>query len=187
MTASRWLSLEGGTIQGLLGENGAGKTTLMKILSGYQTHDAGDVILDGGRARFHSPEQAIAAGIGMLHQDPLDVPALNVLDNFMLGRENRLRQRRNEAKRELLTLCQRFGFDLDPEALTGSLTVGERQQLELVRLLAVGCAGDHPGRAHHRHLGAAKGTALSGVARVGRRRALGDFRLAQAGRGGRAV
>jgi simple sugar transport system ATP-binding protein len=101
-------------------------------------HDAGEVILDGGRAHFGSPEEAIAAGIGMLHQDPLDVPALSVLDNFMLGRENRLRQRRSEAKRELLALCRRFGFDLDPEVLAGSLTMGERQQLELVRLLAVG-------------------------------------------------
>lgn len=132
------LSVAGGTIHGVLGENGAGKTTLMKVLSGYQTHDAGEIRLDGRPVHFSSPEEAIAAGIGMLHQDPLDVPALSVLDNFMLGHDNRLRQRRGEAKRELLTLCRRFGFDLDPEATTGSLTVGERQQLELVRLLAVG-------------------------------------------------
>ena len=132
------LVIEAGAIHGLLGENGAGKTTLMKILSGYQSLDTGRILLDGQPVKFASPAEAIRAGIGMLHQDPLDVPPLTVLDNFVLGRETGLMQRRAAARRELAELCQRFGFDLDPEALTSSLTIGERQQLELVRLLSQG-------------------------------------------------
>jgi ABC-type uncharacterized transport system ATPase subunit len=132
------LALESGVIQGLLGENGAGKTTLMKILSGYQSLDAGEIRVDGRPVRFASPAEAIRAGIGMLHQDPLDVPALSALDNFTLGRGARLLVSRRQARAELAALCDQFGFALDPEALVSSLTVGERQQLELVRLLSLG-------------------------------------------------
>ncbi len=132
------LVVEGGTIHGLLGENGAGKTTLMKILSGYQPCDSGRISIDGGQVEFASPAQAIAKGIGMLHQDPLDVPPLTILDNFSLGRQGRLFQRRRETRRELLEQSRRFGFDLDPDALVSNLTVGERQQLEIIRLLSLG-------------------------------------------------
>ena len=130
--------IEGGTIHGLLGENGAGKTTLMKILSGYQRCDSGELYLDGRPAHLTSPAEAIRAGIGMLHQDPLDVPHLSVLDNFMLGREGGWRLRREAARRTLGELSRRFGFALDPDADAGTLTVGERQQLELMRLLSLG-------------------------------------------------
>lgn len=132
------LSFAGGTIQGLLGENGAGKSTLMKILSGYQSADAGEILLDGNAVRFGSPAKAIRAGIGMLHQDPLDVPALSVLDNFLLGRERGLAAARVRGRRALLELCGRFGFALGPDMLVGSLSIGERQQLEIVRLLSLG-------------------------------------------------
>ncbi len=132
------LHIKGGQIQGLLGENGAGKTTLMKILSGYQPCDAGRIIVDGHDIHSSSPAEAIAAGIGMLHQDPLDVPALSVLDNFMLGRGHELVLPRSIRRRELGSLCQHLGFDLHPDRLLSDLTVGERQQLELVRLLALG-------------------------------------------------
>jgi len=132
------LVVEGGTIHGLLGENGAGKTTLMKILSGYQSYDSGRISIDGRQVHFASPAQAIAKGIGMLHQDPLDVPPLTILDNFSLGHNSRLFQRRRETRRELLEQSRRFGFDLDPDALVSNLTVGERQQLEIIRLLSLG-------------------------------------------------
>ena len=132
------LSIEEGTIHGLLGENGAGKTTLMKILSGYQSYDSGEIDVDGKQVRFGSPAESILAGIGMLHQDPLDVPAMSVLDNHMLGRRDGLFPKRSQARRELARLCSQFGFAIDPEAQVGSLTVGERQQLELVRLLSLG-------------------------------------------------
>jgi len=132
------LSVAAGTIHGLLGENGAGKTTLMKVLSGYQRCDSGTVRVDDREVSFDSPEEAIAAGVGMLHQDPMDVPALSVLENLSLGHDGRPLLNRRRARSELARLCNRFGFSLDPDALVGSLTVGERQQLEMVRLLAMG-------------------------------------------------
>ncbi|MBC7315861.1 MAG: ATP-binding cassette domain-containing protein, partial [Chloroflexi bacterium] len=132
------LTIESGIIQGLLGENGAGKTTLMKILSGYQPADRGTILLDGRPVHFRSPADAIAAGIGMLHQDPLDVPAFSALENLALGSPGGPFLNRTRARRTLEALCQRFGFALDPDAPVSSLTVGERQQLEMVRLLALG-------------------------------------------------
>jgi simple sugar transport system ATP-binding protein len=131
------LLVDGGTIHGLLGENGAGKTTLMKILSGYQSYDSGEILLDGEPVRFASPTEAIKAGIGMLHQDPMDFPPLSVLENLLLGRGEGLTPGWRQGRRKLATLCQRFGFSLDPDALINSLTVGERQQLELLRLLSL--------------------------------------------------
>jgi len=132
------LAVEPGTIHGLLGENGAGKTTLMKVLSGFLSPDEGRILLDGKEILFSSPAQAIEKGIGMLHQDPLDFPPLKVLDNFLFGRDSGFLQKREPARKELLELSQRFGFALDPETYVNTLTVGERQQLEIVRLLSLG-------------------------------------------------
>ncbi len=81
------LVFEGGKIYGLLGENGAGKSTLMKILSGYQPPDGGQILQDDQPVRFKSPSQALKHGVGMLYQDPLDFPPLRVLDNYLLGRD----------------------------------------------------------------------------------------------------
>lgn len=132
------LTVEPGIIHGLLGENGAGKTTLMKILAGYQPCDSGRIVLDGRVVCFRSPQEALSAGIGMLHQDPLDVPALSVLDNFELGRGTGFMRSSREARRQLEALCRRFEMRLDADAPVRSLTVGERQQLELIRLLSMG-------------------------------------------------
>ncbi len=132
------LAIPAGTIQGVLGENGAGKSTLMKILSGFQQADGGEIWLDGRPARINSPQDSGRLGIGMLHQDPLDVPALRVLDNFLLGKPGGLPPGRREARRSLADLGERFGFRLDPEAYVETLTVGERQQMELLRLLWLG-------------------------------------------------
>ena len=79
------LDVAGGELHGLLGENGAGKSTLMKVLSGFVRADAGEVELDGRRLDLASPRDAIAAGIGMLHQDPLVFGPFTVLDNFLLA------------------------------------------------------------------------------------------------------
>lgn len=132
------LTIESGTIHGLLGENGAGKSTLMKILSGFIRRDAGEILLDGRPVEFRNPAEAIRGGLGMLHQDPLDFPPLSVLDNFLLGREDGFLQNRAQALADLNRLCAQFGFDLDPEAPVSALTVGERQQLEIMRLLSLG-------------------------------------------------
>ncbi len=132
------LTLEPGKIYALVGENGAGKSTLMKILSGYQPPTSGEILLDGQPARFHSPADALAKGVGMLYQDPLDMPPFRVIDNYLLGRDNRTRLNYKVARAELEALATRYGFDIDPHATIDSLSMGERQQLELVRLLAGG-------------------------------------------------
>ncbi len=132
------IAIESGTIHGLLGENGAGKSTLMKVLSGYMSADSGEIRLNGQLRSYVSPADAIQQGVGMLHQDPLDFPPLTLLDNFIAGRDNRLPQNRRAAREDFIHLCRQFDFDLDPEAFVSELTVGERQQLEIVRLLWLG-------------------------------------------------
>ncbi len=128
------VTLKGGRIIGVLGENGAGKSTLMKILSGFQPADSGEISIDGKPAVYHGPQAAIANGIGMLQQDPLDVPAFSVLENFLFG----LSLNRKEARKRLVEISQRFGFDLDPDTPVANLTIAQRQQQEIVRLLALG-------------------------------------------------
>lgn len=132
------MTLEGGQIYGLLGENGAGKSTLMKILSGYQSADEGLILLDGKAQDFRSPAHALKAGVGMLYQDPHDFPPFRVIDNYLLGREDGVSLNFRTAQRELEALAQRYGFEIDVNAYIDSLSLGERQQLELVRLLAGG-------------------------------------------------
>ncbi len=132
------LNISAGTIQGILGENGAGKSTLMKVLSGFIQADSGEILLDGKAVIIKSPADAIRYGIGMLHQDPLDFPPMTLLDNFLLGRAGGLFPDRKAATQNIRDLASQFGFSLDPDAYVDSLTVGERQQLEILRLLWLG-------------------------------------------------
>jgi general nucleoside transport system ATP-binding protein len=132
------LSIEEGTLHGLLGENGAGKSTLMKVLSGFIEADAGEVVLDGTPLDLRSPRDAIDAGVGMLHQDPLVFLPFTVLDNFLLGSPGPVRLDRKEGAAELARVSTELGFSFDPSRLAKSLTVGERQQLEITRLLWLG-------------------------------------------------
>ena len=132
------LTVETGTLHGLLGENGAGKSTLMKVLSGFHSADSGEIVLDGKQIKLASPHDAIAAGIGMLHQDPLVFLPFSVIDNFVLGSPGAWRLDRRAAAGELNELCARYGFNFDPHTPVRLLTVGERQQLEIVRLLWLG-------------------------------------------------
>jgi general nucleoside transport system ATP-binding protein len=132
------LCVESGTIHGLLGENGAGKSTLMKVLTGFISPDSGDILLDGEHLTLTSPAEAVARGVGMLHQDPLDVPALTVLDNFLLGSGGGAFPDRKGGSSALASLARQFDFDLQPDAQVASLGIGERQQLEIVRLLWLG-------------------------------------------------
>ena len=131
------LTIEAGTLHGLLGENGAGKSTLVKVLTGFFAADSGEVILDGRRLDLRSPREAIRAGIGILHQEPLVFLPLTVLDNFVAGAPGGVRVDRREARAALARQCDELGFDLRPEALVSTLTVGERQ-LEIARLVELG-------------------------------------------------
>ncbi|GAB4521935.1 MAG: ATP-binding cassette domain-containing protein [Anaerolineae bacterium] len=132
------LTFHEGRIIGVLGENGAGKSTLMKILSGYQPADSGDILIDGQVVKVHGPEAAIAHRVGMLQQDPLDVGAFTVLESFIYGAPGSLFLNRRQAMRQLRAANARFGFDLDPQMPVELLSIAQRQQLEIVRLLALG-------------------------------------------------
>lgn len=127
-----------GKIVGILGENGAGKSTLMKILSGFQPADQGEILIDGEVINYTGPTAAIANGIGMLQQDPLDVGAFTVLENFIYGGAEGITLGRAQAEATLDDLSARFGFELDPHQLIDNLLIAQRQQLEIVRLLALG-------------------------------------------------
>lgn len=132
------MEIPGGTIHGVLGENGAGKSTLMKVLAGYIPRTSGTLLLDGRPADFNDPAEATAMGIGMLYQDPMDFPRLTVLENFMTGLPGENASNPARQRSVLFSSAERFGFHLSPDAPLQSLTVGERQQLELLRLLRMG-------------------------------------------------
>ena len=132
------MRVEAGTIHGLLGENGAGKSTLMKVLAGFISADGGSVHLGGTPLQVSNPKESVAAGIGLLHQDPLLCLPFSVLENFTLGRPGGVRREPTVARRELEELAARFDFQFSPDTTARSLTVGERQQLEILRLLSLG-------------------------------------------------
>ncbi len=132
------MTVGAGTLHGILGENGAGKSTLMKVLSGFISADRGEILFNGAPVRINSPTQAVSLGIGMLHQDPLDFLSLHVIDSFLLGYPRGKVLDRSRARKELTGLADQFDFKLDPDAAVYSLSIGERQQLEIVRLLWLG-------------------------------------------------
>lgn len=129
------LTIASGSIHGLVGENGAGKTTLMQILTGFIAKSRGQVCIDGKEVPLKTPQDAAMQGIGMLYQEPLDFPQLSVLDNFTTGAKL---PGGRQAVADLAALCSRFGFSLQPGQSVEKLTVGERQQLELLRLIRGG-------------------------------------------------
>ncbi len=130
------LVLRAGDVLGLLGENGAGKTTLMNMLFGTYTPDSGEIEIGGKPADISSSADALALGVGMVHQHFHLVPTLSVLDNLMVGRPGRRgRLDRAGAGARLEEIGQRFGLRLDPDAMVSELAVGEQQRLEIVKAL----------------------------------------------------
>jgi general nucleoside transport system ATP-binding protein len=132
------LKISSGTIQGILGENGAGKSTLMKVLSGFIEADSGEILLNGKKVEIHSPADSVKLGVGMLHQDPLDFPPLKVLDNLIEGSPSEIFPNRKRILNEINSIQEQFGFNISPDAYVDRLTVGERQQMEIIRLLWLG-------------------------------------------------
>jgi ABC-type uncharacterized transport system ATPase subunit len=121
-----------GEVHALLGENGAGKTTLISILCGQYRPDAGEIVVDGEPRRFGSPREALRAGIGVVHQDLRLVERFTVVENVVLGTAERVTR---AAERRLGELGSGLGFALEPRAVVAGLSVGERQQLEILKLL----------------------------------------------------
>ena len=132
------LSIRPGEIHALLGENGAGKSTLMNILYGLARPDEGEILLDGVPVGIADPADAIARGISMVHQHFMLVPVLTVAENILLGEETMAGPvflDRREAHRRIVELGRRFGFEIDPEARVGSLSVGWQQRVEILKAL----------------------------------------------------
>jgi simple sugar transport system ATP-binding protein len=125
-----------GEIHAVLGENGAGKSTLMNILAGLYRPDAGEVLLDGRPVAFHSPRDAIAAGVGMVHQHFTLVPSQTVAENVILGlSQPRFLLRPGRTEAEVGRLAAQFGLRVDPRAKIWQLSVGEQQRVEILKLL----------------------------------------------------
>lgn len=131
------LTLHRGEVVALLGENGAGKTTLMNILFGHYLADAGTVEVAGRVLPPGNPRAALAAGVGMVHQHFTLADNLSVLDNVLLGTRPLWAASlgRGAARARLAELARRFGLAVDPEARVGSLSVGERQRVEILKAL----------------------------------------------------
>lgn len=131
------LSVERGTIHGIVGENGAGKSTLMSILYGFYEADSGEIHVNGKTISIRSPNDAIHAGIGMVHQHFMLVEPLSVVDNVMLGAEGGAMLRAGEAKvrAELARLAKDYGLEIDADAIVGDLSVGLQQRVEILKAL----------------------------------------------------
>ncbi|MFB6296759.1 MAG: ABC transporter ATP-binding protein [Halobacteriales archaeon] len=144
-----------GEIHGLLGENGAGKSTLMKVLYGLYQPDAGETVIDGQRRDFEAPRDAIAAGVGMVHQHFMLLPRLSVIRNVVLGeREPAAWARRDgrgdsvldrlgrlfslgldRPRERVATLAEEYGLAIDPDAPVRELDIGEKQRVEILKAL----------------------------------------------------
>jgi general nucleoside transport system ATP-binding protein len=133
------LVVQPGEIHGLLGENGAGKTTLMNVLYGLYRPDEGEILIDDVPVTFDDPGDAIAAGIGMVHQHFMLVPVFTVTENVMLGVESVTGPiqmlDRSAARRRILEISERHGLRVNPDALVEDLPVGVRQRVEIIKTL----------------------------------------------------
>ena len=130
-------TLEKGEIHAFLGENGAGKSTLMNVLYGLYSQDEGEIFINGQQVEISEPNDAIAQGIGMVHQHFQLVSTLTVTENMMLGAEVTRRGflDRRKAAGQIRALSEKYGLQVDPDALVGTLPVGVQQRVEILKML----------------------------------------------------
>jgi ABC-type uncharacterized transport system ATPase subunit len=143
------LDVKKGEIHAIVGENGAGKTTLMNILYGLYQPDEGEIMFKGKRVQFHSPKDAIACGIGMVHQHFMLIPTLTVTENVILGMKRSIQAKLfgqnltfpapilniKKAEQKILKLSEQFGLVVNPTAKVQDLAVGARQRVEIIKAL----------------------------------------------------
>lgn len=128
--------LREGEVHALLGENGAGKSTLMNVLSGLYRQEYGTITVYGNPVVFNSPRDAIAAGIGMVHQHFMLVPSQTVTENILLGlNEPRFRMNLTKYEKKIAEMSEEFGLYVDPAAKVWQLSVGEQQRVEILKML----------------------------------------------------
>jgi len=133
------LVVQPGEIHALLGENGAGKSTLMNVLYGLYQADEGEILLDDVVQHFRGPGDAMAAGIGMVHQHFMLIPVFTVAENVMLGHEDTKGPGvldLPKARAHVRAVAERFGFQVDPDAIVGDLPVGVQQRVEIIKALS---------------------------------------------------
>src|SRR5438067_2304549 len=131
------IRVEPGTIHAIVGENGAGKSTAMRIAYGFYTADSGEIVVDGEPRRIETPHDAIALGIGMVHQHFMLVDTMSVAENIVLGAEpgSAASIDLRKAAKEIRALSDEFRLSVDPNALIHDLSVGQQQRVELLKAL----------------------------------------------------
>ena len=131
------LTVDPGTVHCLLGENGAGKSTLMNVIYGLYEPTEGQILLDDAEVRFSGPRDAMAAGIGMVHQHFMLVPVFTVAENIALGAEQTkgVTLDLNATRRKIHEISERYGFHVDPDAVVEDLPVGVQQRVEIIKAL----------------------------------------------------
>lgn len=128
-------SVDYGEIYALLGENGAGKSTLMNILSGVYTADSGSIYIRGRERQFSSPSDSIAAGIGMIHQHFKLIDVMSAMENIIAGQEHSFFISRKKLRRIICTVSEKYGFNIDPDKKIADMSVGEKQTVEILKVL----------------------------------------------------
>ena len=128
-------SVNYGEIYALLGENGAGKSTLMNILSGVYTPDSGEIYVHGEKLRFASPADSIHSGIGMIHQHFKLIDVMTATENIIIGQEQGLFLNRKKLKKTITDISEKYGFKIDPDKKIYDMSVGEKQAVEILKVL----------------------------------------------------
>ena len=129
------LEVKYGEVHALLGENGAGKTTLMNMLSGLYTPDTGTIAIDGKIVSFTSPKDSIKLGIGMIHQHFKLIDVMSAKDNIIIGQPVEFFLKGKALAKKVKELSDQYGLDIDPDKQVAEMSVGEKQTLEIIKVL----------------------------------------------------